>query len=49
MNSTLNTNLKNQVYSIIKSKLINCEYPPGSILTEANLSKELNFSRTPIR
>lgn len=49
MNKPNDTNLKNQVYSIIKTKLINCEYPPGSILTEANLATELNFSRTPIR
>lgn len=42
-------NLKNTAYNIIKERLINCEYPPGSILKESDLAAELGFSRTPIR
>lgn len=42
-------NLKSQAYTILKDKLINCEYSPGSILNEAQLAIELGFSRTPVR
>lgn len=42
-------NLKNQAYNILKSKLVNCEIPPGSMLNEAQFASELGFSRTPIR
>ncbi len=42
-------NLKNQAYTILKNKLVNCEIPPGSMLNEAQLALELGFSRTPIR
>mgnify|MGYP002423920665 FL=1 len=42
-------NLKIQAYSILKKKIINCEYRPGSMLNEAQLAEELGFSRTPIR
>jgi len=41
--------LKDQAYRILKEKLVNCEFPPGSMLNEAQLSAELGFSRTPIR
>lgn len=42
-------NLKAQAYSILKKKIIQCEYKPGSMLNEAQLAEELGFSRTPIR
>ena len=41
--------LKHQVYTTLREKIINCEYPPGSLLNEAQLSIELGVSRTPIR
>lgn len=47
--TTANRNLKNEVYQILKERLINCVYPPGSIINEAQLSAELNLSRTPVR
>jgi len=34
---------------MLRKKLINCEYKPGSMLNEAQLVAELGFSRTPIR
>ncbi len=43
------SNLKNQAYTILKDKLINCVLPPGSMLNEAQLAADLGFSRTPIR
>ncbi len=42
-------NLKLQAYSILKEKIVSCEYSPGSMLNEARLATELGFSRTPIR
>ena len=44
-----NQDLKNSVYEILKEKLINCTYRPGSMLNETQLSAELGVSRTPIR
>lgn len=44
-----NRNIKNQVYTTIKERLINCEYPPGSFLNETKLAEDLGCSRTPIR
>lgn len=44
-----NRDLKNLAYDTLRKKLINCEYKPGSMLNEAQLSDELGFSRTPIR
>jgi DNA-binding GntR family transcriptional regulator len=46
---TINRDLKNLAYEILRDKLINCEYKPGTMLNEARLSAELGFSRTPIR
>lgn len=40
---------KNAVYLALKDRLINCIYPPGSLLNEAHLAEEFNVSRTPIR
>lgn len=47
--STSNRNLKSHVYNILKENLINCVYPPGSILNEAQIAADLNLSRTPVR
>lgn len=41
--------LKKLAYHEIKTKIINCVYPPGSILNENLLAGELDISRTPIR
>lgn len=41
--------LKEHTYHILKERLIDCIYPPGSLLNEAQLAAELNLSRTPIR
>jgi DNA-binding GntR family transcriptional regulator len=40
---------KERAYSILKNKLVNCEYKPGTWLNEAVLVQELGVSRTPIR
>ncbi|WP_320956622.1 GntR family transcriptional regulator [Enterocloster asparagiformis] len=44
-----NKDLKNHAYSVIKDRLINCIYEPGSFLNESMLANELGLSRTPIR
>lgn len=41
--------LRMQAYSIIKDKIINCEYRPGTMITEDLLIDELKLTRTPIR
>ena len=42
-------NLRERAYTIIKGKILNCEYPPGSFLNELSLLDEIGASRTPIR
>lgn len=44
-----NRDLKNHAYQILKERLINCIYEPGTILNEAQLAADLGLSRTPIR
>lgn len=44
-----NRNLKNHTYNILKDRLVNCIYPPGMLLNEAQLAIDLEISRTPIR
>lgn len=46
---TKNRDLKNHAYQILKERLINCIYEPGTILNEAQLAADLGLSRTPIR
>lgn len=41
--------LKETVYHSLHEKLINCEYPPASMLNEVQLAEEFGISRTPIR
>lgn len=44
-----NSDLRTQVYDVLRNKLINCVYTPGTLLNEAQLSEEFGVSRTPIR
>lgn len=44
-----NRNLKNHTYNILKDRLVNCIYPPGMLLNEAQLAIDLETSRTPVR
>lgn len=41
--------LKVQAYNAIKNKIIRCEYPPSTMISEEVLREELGVSRTPIR
>lgn len=41
--------LKNHAYTVLREKLITCEFLPGSMLNEARLSIDLGVSRTPVR
>ena len=43
------TDLRSYAYSVIKKKIITCEYKPNTTLNEAKLCKELEISRTPVR
>lgn len=40
--------IKDQAYAVIREKIINCEYEPGKVLSELELTKELKFGRTPL-
>lgn len=42
-------NLRDMAYSLIKKKILTCEYGPNRFLNEAELKEELQVSRTPIR
>ena len=41
--------LATQAYHTIKENILNLTYPPGMVLTEATLTKELGMSRSPVR
>lgn len=43
------SNLKQQAYQIIRTKIMNCEYPPGMLLNENMILTAVPGSRTPIR
>jgi len=45
----LETNLANQIYSLLKEKLINCEFKNGQKIDVKAISQEFNVSQTPIR
>jgi len=47
--NTVTKTLQEQAYEIIKERLVNCEYEPGSFLNTLALQEQLGFSRTPIR
>lgn len=49
MPKTANKDLKNHTYCILKERLVNCIYPPGTLLDEAQLAADLGASRTPVR
>lgn len=49
MVKSANKGLKNHTYCILKERLVNCIYPPGSLLNEAQLASDLGSSRTPVR
>lgn len=38
-----------EIYEIIKDRIIHLDYQPGEILNEVDLAEEFNISRTPIR
>ncbi|MDO4712028.1 MAG: GntR family transcriptional regulator [Peptostreptococcaceae bacterium] len=40
---------KDEVFDILKNRIVKLEYKPGEILNEVEISKELNVSRTPVR
>ena len=40
--------LATQAYHTIKENILNLTYPPGMVLTEAMLTKELEMSRSPV-
>lgn len=41
--------LKNKAYTVIKEKIMTCEYMPGDFINEKEIIQEINVSRTPIR
>lgn len=43
------TVLKQQAYEIIKEKILSCEYPPDTVLSEEQLRETVGASRTPVR
>lgn len=47
--SGANNDLKNHIYKVLKDRLINCVYAPGSTINESQLAAEFELSRTPIR
>ena len=49
MPKTANKDLKNHTYCILKERPVNCIYPPGTLLNEAQLAADLGASRTPVR
>ena len=49
MSKTANKDLKNHTYCILKERLVNCIYPPSTLLNEAQLAADLGASRTPVR
>lgn len=42
-------NLKTLAYNTIRSKIVTCQYTPGTFLNEEQLTTELSLSRTPVR
>lgn len=43
------TSLADQVFDHLEEGIFDGQYPPGTILTELRISKELGVSRTPVR
>ena len=42
-------NLKTLAYNTIRSKIVTCQYAPGTFLNEEQLTTELSLRRTPVR
>lgn len=40
---------KNEVFEVLKEKIVKLEYKPGMILNEVEIATELGVSRTPVR
>lgn len=38
-----------EIYEILKKRIINLEYEPGQVLNEEDIASEFNVSRTPVR
>jgi len=49
MKKMLETNLVDQIYSLLKEKIISCELKTGQRIDINGLTRELNVSQTPIR
>lgn len=43
------TMTNNEIYEIVRGEIINFTYPPASFISEAELTKRFNISRTPVR
>lgn len=43
------TYLKDIAYDVLKQKILECQYPPGSVLNITELVEEIGASRTPIQ
>ena len=42
-------NLKETTYLFIKEKILDCSYAPNTFINEAEVMKEIDVSRTPVR
>jgi len=45
----MSKSLADQAYDILEDKIVRLEYKPGELISENQLSKELNFGRMPMR
>jgi DNA-binding GntR family transcriptional regulator len=43
------TNINEKVYDLIKKRIVDLEYPPGSKINIRQLQEELNVSNSPIK
>lgn len=41
--------LKEVIYQEVRNKILNLEYKPGQMISETDISEQLNVSRTPVR
>src|SRR6516162_3334378 len=41
--------LKDRAYELIKQRLLNSDYPPGTFLSERQLAENLGMSKTPVK
>lgn len=45
----LTTTLQDQAYEYVKGRIMNLDLKPGQYLTDSQVAKDLEFSRTPVR